>query len=100
MKLLGLFDAATGLLMEGVPSSQHVSKQSGVSQLHPLLSAGDVLLGDRGFCSFWHVAMLMGRGGRGGGSDCSAGYADSNARLPGFHGDRQWHECGGPVQRR
>jgi hypothetical protein len=61
MKLLGLFDAATGLLMEVVPMSLHAHEQSRVSQLHPLLRAGDVLLGDRGFCSFWHAAMLQWR---------------------------------------
>lgn len=61
MKLLGLFDAATGLLMEVVPASLHKGEQALVGQLHSLLSAGDLLLGDRGFCSFWHAAMLMNR---------------------------------------
>ena len=61
MKLLALFDAATGLLVEVVSTSLHAHEQSRVSQLHPLLGAGDVILGDRGFCSFWHVAMLAGR---------------------------------------
>ena len=61
MKVLALFDAATGLLMEVIPTSLHAHEQSRVWQLHPLLSAGDVLLGDRGFCSFWHLAMLMQR---------------------------------------
>lgn len=35
---------------------------SKITELHPELSAGDVLLGDRGFCSFGHFALLIGRG--------------------------------------
>jgi len=61
VKILGLFDAATGLFVEMVLSALYVHEQSRVSNLHPLLKAGDVLLGDRGFCSFWHVAMLSAR---------------------------------------
>jgi hypothetical protein len=37
-------------------------EQSGVWRLHPLLGPGDVLVGDRGFCSFAHLAMLHARG--------------------------------------
>jgi hypothetical protein len=61
MKVLALFDAATGLLVEMVPTSLHAHEQSRVWQLHPMLGAGDILLGDRGFCSFWHLAMLSAR---------------------------------------
>ena len=32
---------------------------SGVAQLHPELQAGDVVLGDRGLCSFAHVAAHL-----------------------------------------
>ena len=35
---------------------------SGVAKLHPRLDAGDVLVGDRGFCSFAHLALLLERG--------------------------------------
>lgn len=61
MKTLALFDAATGLLMNMIPTSLHAHEQSGVWQLHPLIRAGDILLGDRGLCSFWHLAMLQTR---------------------------------------
>jgi len=37
-------------------------EQSKVWQLHPLLTAGDLLVGDRGFCSFVHLALLHARG--------------------------------------
>jgi hypothetical protein len=38
---------------------------SGVARLHPQLRKGDVLLGDRGFCSFAHLALLVARGAHG-----------------------------------
>jgi hypothetical protein len=33
-----------------------------VDGVHPTLKPGDVLVGDRGFCSFPHLALLLGRG--------------------------------------
>jgi hypothetical protein len=35
---------------------------SGIMGILPLLKAGDVLVADRGFCSFAHLAVLMGKG--------------------------------------
>ena len=46
--------------MLGFPLFTH--EQSKVWMLHPLLKAGDLLVGDRGFCSFVHLAMLQARG--------------------------------------
>ena len=37
-------------------------EQSKVWKLHPLLGPGDLLVGDRGLCSFAHLAMLAARG--------------------------------------
>lgn len=62
IKLLGIFDAATGLFFEMLPASLHTHEQSQIAKLHPLLSKGDVLLGDRGLCSFWQLALLQARG--------------------------------------
>lgn len=61
-KLLALFDAFTGMVVEmlGLPLFTH--EQSKVWMLHPLLKAGDLLVGDRGFCSFVHLALLQARG--------------------------------------
>lgn len=58
-KVLGLFDAFSGLLLQvlGFPLFTH--EQSKVWMLHPLLGAGDLLVGDRGFCSYVHLAMLQ-----------------------------------------
>ena len=61
-KVLALFDAATGLILELLAFPLRTHEQSKVWKLHPLLGAGDVLVGDRGLCSFAHLAMLVARG--------------------------------------
>jgi len=61
-KLLGLFDAFTGMVVEMLGFPLYTHEQSKVWMLHPLLKAGDLLVGDRGFCSFVHLAMLRERG--------------------------------------
>ncbi len=61
-KLLGLLDAASGLFVQllATPLLSHDSSQ--LVHVHPMLQAGDILLGDRAFCSFVHVALLNARG--------------------------------------
>lgn len=61
-KLLALFDAFTGMVVEMLGFPLYTHEQSKVWMLHPLLKAGDLLVGDRGFCSFVHLAMLRDRG--------------------------------------
>jgi hypothetical protein len=61
VKILGLFDAFTGLVLETLCFSLF-HEQSQVWRLHPLLGKGDLLVGDRGFCSYVHLAMLQLRG--------------------------------------
>lgn len=61
-KVLGLFDAFSGLVVEVLCFPLFTHDLSQVWRLHPLLGVGDVLVGDRGFCSFVHLAMLLGRG--------------------------------------
>jgi IS4 transposase len=63
--LLALFHVGTGMLLEILTGPLCRHDMSGVAQLHPQLGAGDVLLGDRGFCSFAHLALLLGRGAHG-----------------------------------
>lgn len=60
--LLAMFHAATGLLLNVIASPLRTHDLSRVGQLHPDLSAGDVLVGDRAFCSFAHLALLAARG--------------------------------------
>ena len=59
---LAMFDSATGLLMDILAFPLRTADFSKVAQIHPALRAGDVLVGDRGFCSFVHVAQLVGLG--------------------------------------
>jgi hypothetical protein len=61
-KVLGLFDAFSGLMLQTLAFPLYTHEQSKVWMLHGLLQAGDLLVGDRGFCSFVHLAMLFGRG--------------------------------------
>lgn len=60
--LLALFDAYTGMLVDVLASSWRIHDLARVAELHPRLQAGDVLVGDRGFCSFAHVALLQDQG--------------------------------------
>jgi Transposase DDE domain len=60
-KLLGLFDAYTGLVVEMLGFPLYTHEQSKAWQLHPLLGAGDLLVADCGLCSFVHLAMLSAR---------------------------------------
>jgi hypothetical protein len=61
-KTLGLFDAFTGLIVQMLAFPLFTHEQSRVWLVHPLLKAGDLLVGDRGFCSFVHLVMLQARG--------------------------------------
>jgi Transposase DDE domain len=60
--ILALFHAGTGLLLEVAAAPLRSHDMSGIIGILPLLMAGDVLVADRGFCSFAHLAMLMVKG--------------------------------------
>jgi hypothetical protein len=60
--ILALFHAGTGLLLEVAAAPLRSHDLSGILGILPLLAAGDVLVADRGFCSFAHLALLMSRG--------------------------------------
>jgi Transposase DDE domain len=61
-KLMGLLDAGTGMFLSllALPLLEHDMR--GGIDLHPMLRAGDILVGDRAFCSFAHFALLQARG--------------------------------------
>lgn len=61
-KILAMFHAGTGLLAEIVIAPLRTHELSQVGQIHPMLKAGDVLVADRGFCSYLHLAMLVRHG--------------------------------------
>lgn len=59
--LLTLFHAGTGFLLQTLAAPLRTHDMKHVAQLHPELQAGDVLIGDRAFCSFAHFALLLAR---------------------------------------
>lgn len=60
--LLTLFHASSGLIQKVIVSPLRTHDMKHASQVHPELTAGDVLVGDRGFCSFAHLAQLVAGG--------------------------------------
>ena len=59
---LSLMHAGTGMVVKVLASPLRTHDISGMLEIHPELRKGDVLAGDRGFCSFAHLALLLGRG--------------------------------------
>lgn len=57
--------AATGMITKMLAAPLRTHEMSGVAQLHPELGAGDVLVADRGFCSYAHLVLLLQRGAHG-----------------------------------
>ncbi len=62
MHLMALFHASTGFLLNVVTAPLRTHDMSRVAQVHPDLEADDIVVGDRGFCSFAHLALLAARG--------------------------------------
>jgi hypothetical protein len=58
-RLLGLFHAGTGLLMKLVVAPLCTHDLTHVQKGHPTLAPGDVLVADRGLCSYAHLALLV-----------------------------------------
>jgi len=59
MHLLALFDQSTGMIQDLLTHPNNTHDMAKVSKLHPMLEEGDVLLGDRGFSSYAHLALLL-----------------------------------------
>jgi hypothetical protein len=59
---LALVHYGSGLFQKALTAPLRMHDMSRVTQLHPELQAGDVLLGDRAFCSFPHLALLISAG--------------------------------------
>jgi hypothetical protein len=60
--LLALFHAGTGFLLEALVAPWHTHDMAEVATLHAARRPGDVLGGDRAFCSFVHLALLRQQG--------------------------------------
>lgn len=61
-RIMGLLDAATGLFVELLAMPLFTHDMRGAIALHSLLRPGDILLGDRAFCSVAHFCLLSARG--------------------------------------
>lgn len=61
-RIMGLLDAATGLFTELMALPLFTHDMRGAVLLHEALKPGDILLGDRAFCSFAHFCVLSARG--------------------------------------
>ncbi len=59
---LALMHAGTGMIIKMLASPLRTHEMSKTAELHPELQAGDLLVADRGFCSFVHLALLLQRG--------------------------------------
>jgi hypothetical protein len=59
--LLTLFHAGTGFLVKALAAPLRTHDLKEAALLHPELHEDDVLIGDRNFCSFAHLALLRGR---------------------------------------
>jgi hypothetical protein len=57
--ILALFDAGTGLLLQLVASPMRTSDLRHTALMHAEMGAGDILLADRGFASYGHLALLF-----------------------------------------
>jgi hypothetical protein len=57
--LLGLFHAGTGALLKLVVAPLLTHDLAQVQAVHPTLQPGDVLVADRGLCSYAHLALLV-----------------------------------------
>lgn len=62
MHLLGLLESGTGFLIDLVPSPLRTHDARAVRWVHRHLHRGDILVGDRAFSGFAHLALLMRRG--------------------------------------
>lgn len=58
-KLLVLADAATGFIARTLALPLRTHDLSHVTAVHDALEPNDVLVGDRGFCSYVHLALLL-----------------------------------------
>jgi hypothetical protein len=57
--LLAMFDVNTGMLIEAIASPMRTHDLKHVTQMHPHLRAGDLLMGDTAFGSYAHFALLL-----------------------------------------
>ncbi|MCK5859577.1 MAG: IS4 family transposase [Abyssibacter sp.] len=60
-RMLGLFDLSTGGHIAHHLGNKHTSELAALRHLWSALEPSDILLGDRGFCSYFDIAQLQAR---------------------------------------
>jgi Transposase DDE domain len=60
-KWLAMFDLSTGMLLRSAPAPLRTHEMSQSAAVSRGLEPGDVVLGDRGFCSYAHLALVSQR---------------------------------------
>jgi Transposase DDE domain len=60
-KWLALFDLSTGMLLRSTTAPLRSHEMSQTAAISGELEPGDIVLGDRGFCSYAHLALLVQR---------------------------------------
>jgi hypothetical protein len=58
-QVIGLFDAFTGVALQVIGCPLYTRELRTLWALHPLIGPGDLLLADRGLCSYAHLALLV-----------------------------------------
>jgi hypothetical protein len=56
--VLALLDAHTGFLRDVIAAPLRTHDLAQAGELHPKLSANDIVVADRGFCSYAHLALI------------------------------------------
>src|ERR1700712_3473646 len=62
LKLIGIFSLASGALLHSVLGSKHQSESELLRRLRAFFKPLDILLSDRGFCSFEEISTMLARG--------------------------------------
>jgi len=91
--LMTLFDARRGYLLRAVAQPLYTHDTSPAAAPHAELRAGDVLVGDRAFGSYAHLALCLGRGIHG-------LFRGHQRRIVSFRPGRRHGVKGGPKSRR
>jgi hypothetical protein len=57
--VLALFDGQTGFLCDAMVFPLRTQDIAHAAELHPKLTTGDIIVGDRGFCSYAHLTLVL-----------------------------------------
>jgi len=87
--LLTLFHAGTGFVLKTLAAPLRTADLRYAALMHPELQEGDVLIGDRAFCSYAHLALLLGR-------NLHGVFRAHQKQLIAFHPGRSYKAPGDP----